>query len=176
MCPSAFHLHKPPSFCHLISSHLHKPPSLCPSASHLHKPKEWHPECFASTTSTAVSVLFPASVDTGMTPVPSSTHTVTTAGKLPEQPTTVHPRTQLGDSGERTPKGRPQFSAITSTGRQHLMPRLPFQSTVSIALPNQRSNYPWQFWFPEYSIEWYGQIGQGAISPHPQHIPKRVEG
>lgn len=91
----------------VISSHLHKPPSLCPSASHLHKPKEWHSECSASTTSTAVSVLFPASVDTGMTPVPSSIHTGTTAGKLPEQPTTVHPRTQPGDSGERTPKGRP---------------------------------------------------------------------
>ncbi|XP_076771596.1 adhesion G protein-coupled receptor E5 isoform X1 [Arvicanthis niloticus] len=49
-------------------------------------------------------VLFPASVNTGMTPVPSRSHTVTTAPEnLPEQPTTVH-WTQLGDSEERTPK------------------------------------------------------------------------
>uniref|UniRef100_A0A8C6H0Z4 Adhesion G protein-coupled receptor E5 n=1 Tax=Mus spicilegus TaxID=10103 RepID=A0A8C6H0Z4_MUSSI len=45
-----------------------------------------------------------ASVNTGMTPVPSRIHTVTTApGNLPEQTTTVH-QTQMGDSEERTPK------------------------------------------------------------------------
>lgn len=106
LCPSASHLHRPPSFCHLIcinhhpSAHLHL---ICINQSNgiqnaLHLPQA---------RSTAVSVLFPASVDTGMTPVPSGTHTVTTApGNLPEQPTTVH-QTQLGDSEERTSKGRP---------------------------------------------------------------------
>lgn len=61
---------------------------------------------------TAVSVLFPASVNTGTTPVPSRIHTVTTApGNLPEQTTTVH-QTQMGDSEERTPKGRPHSLSL----------------------------------------------------------------
>lgn len=93
----------------VISSHLHKPPSLCPSASHLHKARNGIQNAphLPQARSNAVSVLFPASVDTGLTPVPSRSHTVTTAPEnLPVQPTTVH-RTQLGDSEERTPKGRP---------------------------------------------------------------------
>ncbi|XP_075832739.1 adhesion G protein-coupled receptor E5 isoform X1 [Microtus pennsylvanicus] len=52
-----------------------------------------------------VSVLFSASVDTGVTPAPSGSHTVTAApGSLPKQPATVRPRTQPGDPGEKTPK------------------------------------------------------------------------
>ncbi|XP_051025282.1 adhesion G protein-coupled receptor E5 [Acomys russatus] len=48
-----------------------------------------------------------ASVDTGMTSVPSGIHTVATApGSLPEQPATMRPWTRLRSkgSGERTPK------------------------------------------------------------------------
>nr|XP_048300466.1 adhesion G protein-coupled receptor E5 isoform X1 [Myodes glareolus] len=46
-----------------------------------------------------------ASVDTGVTPAPSGIHTVTAApGSLPKQPATVHPWTQPGDPGEKTPK------------------------------------------------------------------------
>lgn len=111
LCPSASHLHKPLSFCHLIcishhpSAHLHL---ICinqrqgiQNALHLPQARP-----------TAVSVLFPASVNTGMTPVPSRIHTVTTApGNLPEQTTTVH-QTQMGDSEERTPKGRPHSLSL----------------------------------------------------------------
>ncbi|XP_049976666.1 adhesion G protein-coupled receptor E5 isoform X3 [Alexandromys fortis] len=44
-------------------------------------------------------------VDTGVTPAPSGSHTVTAApGSLPKQPATVHPRTQPGDPGEKTPQ------------------------------------------------------------------------
>ncbi|XP_038168513.1 adhesion G protein-coupled receptor E5 isoform X4 [Arvicola amphibius] len=46
-----------------------------------------------------------ASVDTGVTPAPSGIHTVTAEpGSLPKQPATVHPRTQPGGPGEKTPK------------------------------------------------------------------------
>lgn len=33
--------------------------------------------------------------------------------------------------------------------------------------PVTGSDYPQQFWFLEYSIEWHGRIGQGDVYPHP---------
>lgn len=49
------------------------------------------------------------------------------------------------------------------------MPGLPFLvRALSITLPGHRSDYPQQFWFLEYSIEWHGRIGQGDTnSPLP---------
>ncbi|XP_051050876.1 adhesion G protein-coupled receptor E5 isoform X1 [Phodopus roborovskii] len=66
-----------------------------------------------------VSVIFPASVDTGVTPTPSEIHTVTAApGNLPKQPAAVHPWTQPGDPREKTPK---DVNECTS-GQSHCHP------------------------------------------------------